>query len=147
MLSEDAVSSWKRHTNAGNYSFENEHTLTALAHYRRAISQAECLFDEGANNREAVAILVVSYHNIADLYLRESEPLLAENELNNVHQRLTNEIAKAQADPTKMDALLWGLNRTYFALTKHRSKYSDSVQTTLSDMPNLFKTTFKNTLN
>lgn len=147
MCSKTGIETWKRHINAGNDSFDKYQILASLAHYQAAIKQATALLDQWHDKKAAVAALVVSYHNLADLYLREGEPLLAEYELENAHDKLNLAMQRTQTDSPDIEALLWGLNRTYFALVRHRSAHARKVDTAASLIPNLFETTFKQTLN
>ncbi|MEP1449287.1 MAG: tetratricopeptide repeat protein [Paraglaciecola sp.] len=143
MRNEDSVELWKKHINAGNDNFDKQQILGALAHYQEAISLAEQLLSGHQDPKGAVAATVVSYHNLADLYLREGQPVLAECELENVHTKLSNCLNKEKSD-NKVRALLWGINRTYFALMSHRETYSDNTEVSVPFLP--FEHNFKNNL-
>lgn len=138
---------WKGLICAGNSCFDEGQTLSALAHYHQAIRQAEMLVDECENTREVVAALVVSYHNLADLYLRDGHVNLADHSLCIVHQKLSDALHQSAPHSLELPALLWGVSRTYFALTKHRNNYANQMVSQRVDKPDLFKTTFKNILN
>ncbi|WP_315979869.1 hypothetical protein [Aliamphritea spongicola] len=66
--------------------------------------------------------MIISYHNLADLYLRRMQTDMAGNELNRVHDSLLQEIAN-EADSSRYQALLSGLRRTYQALLEFNQQH------------------------
>lgn len=124
MLKEsDDIQKWKRSICAGNECFDNDQTERAIEHYRKAINIAENLFYDHKDPDEAVAILIVSHHNLADVYLRKQCFSLAESELRCVHQKLSLALSDVPSDSPHSDALLRGVNRTYFALSNFTKEH------------------------
>lgn len=108
---------WQIQIIAGNECYESSQFLSALAHYRQAIQLAQELFDKAPTKRTAVTSLIVSYHNLADLFIKEGEPDLAESELIEVHQIVNSTLAAISTAPGDIEALIWGAGKTYSALT------------------------------
>jgi hypothetical protein len=94
-----------------------------------------------------VAAFIISYHNLADLYLREGEMFLAECELDIVNSKLAIMLNETPADSPTKEVLLEGVSRTYIALTKHRKAYPINAHTNAIQQPALPASTLKNTLN
>ncbi|MBL4631285.1 MAG: hypothetical protein JKY14_09070 [Paraglaciecola sp.] len=147
MLQTDDMTVWKAQICAGNDCFDKNQLLSAIAHYQKAIKQAQTLIDSWEEPKAAVAALMVSYHNLADLYLRENSVLLAEYELHNAHQSISRYLTLAEPNSYRASALIWGVSQTYIALITHQKNQPNQVMTNVPHMPNLFETTFKNTLN
>ncbi|WP_133468529.1 hypothetical protein [Paraglaciecola marina] len=147
MLQTDQMTIWKAQICAGNECFERCQTLSALAHYNKAIRQAEYLLDNWIDHKAAVASVVISYHNLADLYLREDKAILAEHELEKVHKKISTCLSEAQPNSYRANALIWGVSQTYIALINHQKNHPEHVMSVPPLIPNLFETTFKNTLN
>ena len=144
---EQEMELWKRHICAGNDCFHAHQDLAATSHYRQAIHLAEELFDLHDDPQAAVAAIIVSYHNLADLFLREEEFALAEKELRAVHKKMTDALENADANSHLSDALLWGLSRTHFALIVHLKNHPGRVTSEPVTPINNLDSIFKNTLN
>ena len=147
MLHTDQMTNWKAQICAGNECFDRYQTLSALAHYNKAIEHSEHLLDSWIDHRAAVASVVISYHNLADLYLREDKAILAERELEKVHKKISTCLSEALPNSYRANALIWGVSQTYIALINHQKNHSEHVMSAPSSALNLFETTFKNTLN
>ena len=59
---------WKRAIEAGNEAFTGSAPATALGHYRLALRLAQTLVGDWPDHNAALAALVVSHHNLADLH-------------------------------------------------------------------------------
>jgi hypothetical protein len=147
MLQTDEMTIWKAQICAGNDCFDKCQTLSALAHYHKAIEQAQALIDHWDEPKAAVAALVVSHHNLADLYLREDKALLAEYELHKVHKNISRCLSEVEPNSLRASAFIWGAGQTYVALVNHQKNHPNQVMSDFSPMPNLFETHFKNTIN
>ena len=146
-IGKDDLSQWKASICAGNDCFDNHQNISSMAHYQKAICHAKALLNNSQDTRAAVAAMVISYHNLADLYLREGEQLLAEKTLRNVHQILSYELNQQSASSSKVEGLLWGLSRTYEALIAHLQKQPQNVKSIPPCIPKLFENNFKRNLN
>lgn len=104
---------WKSYTQAGNAAFEAGELEAAEGHYQQARERAEKLLDLWLVPAEAVAALVVSYHNLADLYFRQGRDQAAVSSLQTVHQMLMRRLRSTDTDPARREALMQGVNRTY----------------------------------
>ena len=116
---------WRMIICAANDAFENEQTFSALVQYRRAISIAIELVQNGENHRDAYAALLVSYHNMADLYIRDN----ALEPAKNTHKELFRFIQQKllATEMQNNEALFWA-ERTHYqavmAFSKHHPKFS-----------------------
>ena len=75
--SDAAYAKWREVIAAGNDNFELHHTLITLVYYSRAIELARALVKKWPVSRRTVEALLVSYHNLAELYERENSLRLA----------------------------------------------------------------------
>lgn len=147
MFHTDEMTVWKAQICAGNDCFDKRQVLTALAYYHKAIEQAQMLMSHWDEPKAGVAALVVSHHNLADLYVREGQICLAECELIKVHENVSTCLHHAEPNSQRATALIWGINQTYVALMAHQKKYPNQTMADLPAIPNLFEKSFKNTLN
>lgn len=70
-----AIERWQRVTLRGNRAYERRDRAGALSHYRAALSLADGLYGLGsANPDQALAALVISHHNLADLFEADGTP-------------------------------------------------------------------------
>ena len=126
---------WQEQILAGNEHFENEDLVVAISCYRSAIAIAEDLIKEHENFRIAIVSLIVSFHNLSDVYLMMTEKSKAERELKAAHDRLIGLQSEYPEDFEKQEALMWGLRRTYTALLLHLKKYSENKIVAVPQMP------------
>lgn len=117
---------WQIEIMAGNDYFQLGQTLSALVLYRRAINLAQEFVLSQPNERNAWAALLVSHQNLADLYLSQNAIEMAERELVVVHQHFLSEVRQAMVDSQKCSCLLWGINKSYFALVALKKAYPES---------------------
>ena len=124
---------WKTHIRAGNSCFKNRQILAAISHYKEAEFQARCLIGSSPNKSGAIAALIASHHNLAEIYRREQEPQLCEQSLSN-SLRVINELLVEFADDTETYlALLHGKNTAYCALL-HYQKTTLEVSSLTPDL-------------
>lgn len=127
---------WKRHTLAGNLYFEKKQIARSIEHYEIAICEAITLINMVNSGRAAVAALLASFHNLAELYAQQDEHNLSENELAKAHNiidaLLLNEQSNAQEE-----ALRWGKCRAKIALLRfgqlHHNTTSQNSQCQLNN--------------
>ena len=84
----DNFSDWERETKTGNLYFSSNKFEQAQNNYFRAKKIAIKLFKDEKENESAVVALVVSYHNLAELYKKQNELNLAYMELNEIDSYL-----------------------------------------------------------
>lgn len=124
----DLMQRWQQQIQAGNECFNSHQLFAAIAHYQSAKQLAWELFAVWDESAEAVATVIISYHNLADLYLRRQQPDMAATELQRVHECLMAELDKTSVaglsagqesglsgSASMHSALLSGLRRTYQA--------------------------------
>ncbi|MBU3021397.1 DUF2753 family protein [Aestuariibacter sp. A3R04] len=110
------MKAWKTHICEANYNFEKHNIFLALVHYHKAIQLAESLLSLPDNPNEAVAAVVESYQNLANLYVKEHQNKLAESELRKVYQKLSARLSESSPETPEVEALQWGIGKTYTAL-------------------------------
>lgn len=135
---EQQIDQWKTEITAGNDCFNAQRNSEAIRHYENAKAVACALFPQRRDTDEAVAAVVVSFHNLADLYLRENLPEQAEMELQSAHRFVLNALREnelhastklcPQCYESRADALLKAASRTYLALMRHQSEHSSKTQ-------------------
>lgn len=118
--------SWKHHTLVGNSYFEKHQIMYSIEHYEIAICEAIMLINVANSGKAAVAALLASFHNLAELYTQQNEHVLSENELakayNIINVLLLNEQSEEQEE-----ALRWGICKANFALLQFRHLHHDSL--------------------
>lgn len=110
------MQNWKRHIVEGNKHFDSHQWGKAENLYQRAKSEAKCQLLSWPDTEEAVAALVVSYHNLADLYGTSDVSLRKHQELQAAHTYLLGVLQDDALNTQQMDAVLQGINKTYLAL-------------------------------
>lgn len=124
-MNEKVLLLWKQHIIAGNDYFEKQQSLVAICHYRQAIDLAEKLLQDHHDAMVSVAAILVSHHNLADLYIREGEENIAEGLLFQVHNKLGSKLAEHCHDELQ-EALMWGTRRSYSELLLFQQQYPKS---------------------
>lgn len=104
---------------AGNDCFDAQRNDQAKNEYQLAKERAKTLFAAWFDPHEAIAAVVISHHNLADLYLAEGNTDQAEAELRQAHQFIHDALLDPNCDLERKDALLHGGRRTYLALLDH----------------------------
>ncbi len=117
---------WKKHITIGNSYFRNQRFDEAEIHYLKARQHAESLFASWLDPQEAVAALVVSYHNLADLYQAENQPSLAFDMLSKVHSLLLKAADFSAENTERQAAVRSGVRQTYAALLNHMKTHDQA---------------------
>lgn len=124
---------WKHKTLVGNQAHERGDIESAKADYQLALRRAQQLFFGWFDREEAVAAVLVSYHNLADVYETLAKPDRAMHLLNACIDYL-REARSVLADDENLAALDHGLARSYAYLLMHRQRcYSGAVVTVRDD--------------
>ena len=118
--------SWKQHTLAGNSYFEKHQIMDSIEHYEIAICEAMMLINAANSGRAAVAALLASFHNLAELYTQQNEHTLSENELTKAYTIINALLLNEQSEEQK-EALRWGKSKANFALLQFRHLHQDSL--------------------
>ena len=106
---------WKLHIQSGNRHFLKKRYLEAEQDYNKAILRVRKIFPAWFNRQQAVAALVVSYHNQADVFNAQKLFSKSEDMLREGYEFLQHTAAKQPVD----DALMSGLRCSYTQLLKH----------------------------
>jgi hypothetical protein len=118
--------SWKLHTLAGNLCFEKHQIMHSIEHYEIAICEAINLINMVNLGRAAVAALLTSFHNLAELYIQQNEHTLCENELAKA-QNVINGLLLNEQSGEQEEALRWGKCRAHITLLQFRQLHHDSL--------------------
>lgn len=108
---EKSYSEWKELTVSANDAFREGHTFYADCLYEKAADKAKYLFSKLTCNRDSVAALLVSFHNLAYFHLANSNKRCALDCLNEAVSYLTKSLKTNNTDSTKEAVLIWGLNQ------------------------------------
>ena len=106
---------WKKHIIRGNHHFDQNQDEEAIKYYQLAVSRICTLFDHWFTAEEAVSALLVSYHNLGDLYLRNGETEKGLDCYRKVHNKLESAL-KIEKDNDRRRALLKGHSCSYTQL-------------------------------
>lgn len=116
---------WKHLITAGNRYFQQQEYGAAAVQYVLAKGLARQLLRNWLNTEEAVAAVVISQQNMADLYCLQLQPQQAEQELRDLYSYLLQELQKIE-DEERGLAICNGLRRTYTALLSHIQDYGSA---------------------
>jgi hypothetical protein len=114
--------SWKHHTLAGNSYFKKHQIVNSIEHYEIAICEAITLINMSNSGMAAVAALLASFHNLAELYTQQNECILSENELMKAYNIINTLLLNKQSEEQEQ-ALRWGKNKANIALLTFRHTY------------------------
>lgn len=117
--------SWKRHTIAGNSYFEKNQIMLSIEHYEIAICEAIMLINMVNSGKAAVAALLASFHNLAELYAQQNQHDLSENELTKAYDLINTLLLSKQSDDQE-EALMWGKCKANIALLQFRHSQQHS---------------------
>lgn len=95
---------WERVIKDGNRDFDADVFEGARLKYLRAVELAVAMVESEPCIRPTIGALLVSYHNLADLYERHGFPLFALNALSSVFQHVEH---LQRANPAET-APVWG---------------------------------------
>lgn len=97
---------WEQAIQTGNLSFERHQHVQTLCFYQQSIRLSEELLALDCVSRRAIAALLVSYHNLADFYIREKAHNLAQEALEDACACMAD---LANSSPSH-EHILWGLH-------------------------------------
>lgn len=133
---------WKRSMRAGNQCFETKQYAQARSHYEAGCERATQLFTVWFDRPQAVASVVVSYHNMADLLLEMGQAEPAEQQLRHCYDYLFRAVAQAPDLDEVDEALLQGLRRSHGRLLSHIRLYGTRLEAVpVLSMPPLLSVT------
>jgi hypothetical protein len=115
---------WKKEIMAGNRRFSRSDFDAAKSSYESARQHAEDLFPKWEDAEEAASALVVTYHNIADLYQKQGNFSGARNSLEKVHKTVLRALVSTSIESKRHSSLLRASVKTYSALVIHKSCFS-----------------------
>ena len=107
-----AFADWESEVIAGNQFFNQSDFEHAKQNYKKAKKLATKLFDFADDSERAVAALVVSYHNLADLYQQKKQLKRAYRELDEVNAYLLNCLNKEGVSDSNLAAIRRGINKS-----------------------------------
>ncbi|HYG43795.1 MAG TPA: hypothetical protein VEA17_12815 [Bordetella sp.] len=120
---EPCLDAWQRVTVRGNRALERGDAAAALTQYRAALSLADALPGRAADADTAVAALVVSHHNLAELHQRAGRADLAGAHVCRAHELLHEMATDATLEPDWRSAA-WRHGRvTYIELMQFLRRY------------------------
>ncbi|MEM0910346.1 MAG: hypothetical protein AAGJ37_05185 [Pseudomonadota bacterium] len=102
---------WESFITDGNRAFSAGALNTAESCYSEASKTARYLLDQGYVNKASISMLLVGYHNSADLYIRKNDPETALDRLSTALRTLFNFPEECIDCEQKRDALEWGTIR------------------------------------
>ncbi|BAN46754.1 hypothetical protein [Metapseudomonas resinovorans] len=114
---------WKLTITAGNHCFNGGDWIEARELYLQAIGQAQVLFERWPNAEEAVAALVISHHNLADLHLMLGQPEETAEHLCASHERLLQALGDGRLPGALREAALRHSRTTYTSLLEFIGEY------------------------
>ncbi|WP_248918836.1 DUF2753 domain-containing protein [Pseudomonas entomophila] len=120
---------WRRTTQTANHLFERGELVDAREYYLQALALAQVLFERWHDVDEAVAVLVIAHHNLADLHLRLNQPHESADYLCAAHQRLLQASQEQRLPQALRDAALRHSGRTYTELLSFIADYGQYPRT------------------
>lgn len=115
------MNEWKQLITAGNRNYPADLDLSERG-YQKAKARASHLLQHWFNEDEALAALVVSYLNLADLYCFKDQPAKAEKEIQTLYGYLTQHFMQTSSQVRKA-AIYRSLKQTYSAYLIHAQSY------------------------
>ncbi|WP_420224986.1 hypothetical protein [Pigmentiphaga litoralis] len=109
---------WKQAIEAGNEAFTGPEPATALGHYRLALRLAQTLVGDWPDHDAALAALVVSHHNLADLHRLSNAHEAAITQVCDAHDALQGLIADPLTDLALRQAALRHARQTLHELLR-----------------------------
>lgn len=122
----DVTCQWREIISYANDAFEKDQVFLALVQYRKAIALAVELVKTHPTERDVYAALLVSYHNIADLYLQGGAIELAAKAYAEAHLTVSN-YSQSVSEKENSCEVMWALRTSHkamMAFSKLHPKYS-----------------------
>lgn len=120
---------WKRTTDVANRLFNQGDLVDARELYLQALALAQVLFERWHDADEAVAVCVISHHNLADLHLCLEQPQESAEYLCAIHQRLLKASQDTRLSESLRQAALRQSGKTYTELLNFISEYGQYPRT------------------
>ena len=108
----ESFTDWEHKTAKANHYFDQESFEHAKKSYIGAKNLALRLFENSDQPERAVAALVVSYHNLSNLYQQLNQPKRAYSELDEVDAYLANCLKSGLSSVDVKIAVRHGIDRT-----------------------------------
>jgi hypothetical protein len=116
------VKYWRETIEKANQQYKQQHFKQAEKLYLQAADQAKLLASHWIEPETAVSALVISYQNLADLYMKTRQPFRAMSILEEVHNTLQNLSVQSEQHAQSIDgittsnACLAGARKVYLML-------------------------------
>lgn len=120
---------WKTTITAGNRCFHCGDWVAAGEHYQRALAEAQLLLEHWQDAEAVVAALVISHHNLADLYLVLGQREQAAEHLCSSHERLLQTMLDDRLAQPLRSAAMRHSQRTYTELLQFIGEYGACPRT------------------
>jgi hypothetical protein len=118
---------WKRTTLNANTAFGSGLLVYANCLYESAVAQAQFIFKNNECNRQTVAIILASFHNLADFYLQNNNKSDAVDCLHQAVSFLSYARISRSNSIGKDTVLIWGLTIANRQLWLVEKKYKSST--------------------
>lgn len=119
---------WRQHIQSGNQAFDRLRSKQAMFHYRAALDIARSLLGNWHDAEEALAMLVVSYHNLADLCRQHQHADGAANLVCHIHKLLCRIAGNSQYDADWQLAAQRHSRMSYAELCRHQQDFGPHPQ-------------------
>lgn len=113
---------WQQITRRANLCFHAGALKKALPLYRQALAQALAIYPSKVEYDHSLIAVIVSYHNIADLYVKQGNLLHAKFNLDAADQFVSNQLSNNKNQDTHI-SLLKAKNKTQFAVHTFNKDY------------------------
>ena len=126
------METWKKYISDGNSSLIKCDFEAARQSYEKARVEAESKFVSLSEPVDAVFAVIVTYHNLADLYQKQGYTKMARLALETVHDHLLRSVVSNPLSSARHAALYRGSVLTYSKLMAHKRCHiveGSSIQT------------------
>ena len=118
-----SFANWELETKIANQYFDQVDFDSAEKKYQHAKELALSLLSKGDEPERAIAALVVSFHNLADLYQKKNDLKNAHLELHSVDAYLVHYLEGGNPDSNVLNAVRLGIDKTRIELLNFVQKY------------------------
>lgn len=124
-LEDERLASWQAQTRLGNAAFSRCDARDALFYYRQALHIARELAGRCADADQALAALVISYHNLVDFCRQQQFLDTAANLVCSIHHQLCLIAANPECHSSWRDAALRHSKYTHRELCRYVELHGD----------------------
>ena len=128
--STDYFESWKICMENANAVFDDDNFVQAEILYKKTISVAISAFSEATISKQTISMLLVSFHNIADLYARQERFLEAELSLEGAFVYIQVKQNGIEPNSEEDVDLTWGLMKARRQLETFTTQNAVKTQNT-----------------